>query len=57
MPRDEHDPIADTGMFRAFVERGDSERAGRRPVGAPTLILVLAGLVAAVVLVWLLLLR
>ncbi len=43
---DEQDPIADTGMFRAFVERAEAE-PGTRPRGA----LVAAVLVAVVAVV------
>jgi hypothetical protein len=54
MPRDRDDPIADTGMFQAFVAKGDAEGTERRTAGTPIVIAVIAVIVIAVVLVWLL---
>jgi hypothetical protein len=49
-----HDPSADTGTFRAFVENGEPEP--RRAVGAPfRIITLLIGLLIFAGLVWLLL--
>lgn len=49
---DEKDPIADTGMFRAFVAKGEAESTERKSVSASTIVAVLAivVVVAAVVL-------
>ena len=38
MPENDRDPIADTAMFRAFVEKGESERAEKRSLAVPLLI-------------------
>jgi hypothetical protein len=44
----EQDPSANTGRFRAFVERGDEEPASRRSAASPAM-LVVAGVIAVVV--------
>ncbi len=54
MPTDEHDPIADTGMFRAFVAQGESDDAEGRSLGTPVILAVLAALVVTAVLIWML---
>ena len=48
----EQDPSANTGRFRAFVERGDEEapRSRRSPV-SPALLVIAGVLVIAIVLV------
>ena len=48
----EQDPSANTGRFRAFVERGeeDMSRSGRSPV-SPALLIVAGVLVIAVIIV------
>ena len=47
----EQDPSANTGRFRAFVERGEEEtsRAGRSPVSPA--VLVVAGVVVIAVII------
>ena len=47
----EQDPSANTGRFRAFVERGeeDTSRAGRSPVSPA--VLVVAGVVVIAVII------
>lgn len=56
MPDREGDKIADTGMFRAFVEKGQAEDAAGRSPSVTTRVLGLLLLVAAVVIVgWLVL--
>ncbi|HUH08515.1 MAG TPA: hypothetical protein VML96_12020 [Egibacteraceae bacterium] len=53
---DAADGGADTGMFRAFVESGESDRATGKAVGVPfRVITLLAGVAAFAVIVWLLL--
>jgi len=48
----EQDPSANTGRFRAFVERGDedSSRSRRAPV-SPAVLIVVSVLVVAVVII------
>jgi len=48
----EQDPSANTGRFRAFVERGDedSSRSRRAPV-SPAVLIVVSVLVIAVVII------
>ena len=48
----EQDPSANTGRFRAFVERGeeDASRAGRSPV-SPAMLIVAGVVVIAIVIV------
>ena len=46
----EQDPSANTGRFRAFVERGD-EDSSRRALGSPAVLIVVSVLVIAVVIV------
>ena len=54
---DERDPIADTGMFRAFAERRAAEEAEQRSPGVPLIAGLLIALVALAVLAWFFLLR
>jgi hypothetical protein len=55
MPERDDDPIASTQMFRAFVQRGEPEPAGRRSRTATIAVsLTVAAVVAAAVVVWLL---
>lgn len=55
MPGDREDPIADTGMFRAFVAKGEPERAERKTSPAAMVLVAVAAFLIAAVLVWLLL--
>jgi hypothetical protein len=45
----EQDPSANTGRFRAFVERGEEEAPASRRSPASPAMLVVAGVVAVVV--------
>ena len=55
MPEDRDDPIADTGMFRAFVAKGEPEMVQRNRLGRMTLIIgVLLVLLVTALLVWIL---
>ncbi len=54
MQGDREDPIADTGMFRAFVAKGEAEDSERKAFGAPVILALLATLVITAVVVWLL---
>jgi hypothetical protein len=48
----EQDPSANTGRFRAFVERGDEDSSrSRRAPGSPAGLIVMSVLVIAVVIV------
>ncbi len=48
----EQDPSANTGRFRAFVDRGDEDtsRAGRSPV-SPAMLIVAGVVVIAIIIV------
>lgn len=54
MPGDREDPIADTGMFRAFVAKGEAERAERKTPPAAIVLTVIAAILIVAVLIWLL---
>ncbi len=48
----EQDPSANTGRFRAFVERGDEDRSRARRAPASPAVLIVAGvLIIAVVII------
>jgi hypothetical protein len=52
MPEFEQDPSANTGRFRAFVERGDEEAPrARRSSVSPVMLIIIGVVVIAVVLV------
>ena len=48
----EHDPSANTGRFRAFVERGDDDTSrARRPSVSPAMLIAGAVVVIAVIVI------
>jgi hypothetical protein len=54
MSERDSDPIANTQMFRAFVERGEAEAPGRRRPSVVTIsLIVLAVVVVAGLVAWL----
>ncbi|MGB9376996.1 MAG: hypothetical protein WCB04_05710 [Mycobacteriales bacterium] len=52
MPADKEDPIADTGMFRAFVAKGEPDRAQPKSLAAPAIVALLIAVVLAILLIW-----
>jgi hypothetical protein len=46
----EQDPSASTGRFRAFVEGGEEDRAGRSPV-SPAMLVIAGVVIVAVIIV------
>jgi hypothetical protein len=57
MPERDNDPIANTQMFRAFVQRGESEPATRRSRLPVTIMVIVAVLVLVALVVAVLLAR
>ena len=47
----EQDPSANTGRFRAFVERGDDAPRSRRSAVSPAVLIVSAVVVVAIVII------
>ena len=47
----EQDPSANTGRFRAFVERGDEDVAPRRFPLSPTALMVVGAVFVAIIIV------